>query len=129
MNSLIPYEHSGDRLRDVDIPSLLENSIPEFWSVRTFPEVDSPHIVAGDFAVWFRGQLNQRGIGDFPLASRAFRLIEDLAERGDSSAENVLVVSILEVLIDDLPSYPQLREHISGRARLLLDRVILNSYN
>ncbi len=99
-----------------EIPELLESGA-EF-------DPGLPNDAFGTLALYVIDRIRSSRDEDAHLLRRAFALFNRMAVSGDEDVENLLVVSVLEILADEREVHPFAREQLSAEANGLFERVL-----
>lgn len=110
---------------------LLLHRIPDFATARAedpsfmshATSNDAPYLVFGDFAFFVREALDSKEDGreTHTWLPAAFQLIDELLTSPDPEVENLIQVSVLEVLADNPDTITVVKSHLSAPGKDKLD--------
>lgn len=126
MSNLSKYNDINDDLTMEKIINLLKEQIPEFWKMRTIEDSNEAYVVYGDFAIWLANQINNKI--NIEAIKRSCELIEKLVESGNEEILNLVEISILEILVDELKNHKEAKKYFNKQVSDLLEKVYKRYY-
>ena len=118
MDEIIKFENDKI-IRYKDVNSVLKELIPEFWTDRIHDNATEPHVIFGEFALWLSGLISSSDKDD--LVDRSCKLIQNVYRSGDDEVKNLVMVSVLEILVDEAEDIEALKGLFNNEIRSLID--------
>lgn len=109
-----------DTFNYADSVQVLLGWVPEFAGSEVGWNADLPYDVFGTFAQFLCRRIHEDASEDF--LRRSFGLINAMARSDDEEVQNLLVVSVFELLCDDARCLEVAERYLSGEAVSLLHR-------